>query len=400
MDSLSKKTTRLALAILIGLGASQQAQGMNNRWKRLGNCFGFTDAESRVQEANKKLLDAAKEGSLKDVREALLQGAELETTDKEGWTPLYWACASNHLAVATYLMVQGAQIGAKGESTNTPLHIACHRGHLKIIALLLDRGAQIEARNETGSTPLHKACYDNHPETVALLLERGAQTEIKDGENKTPLQDACFDVNLEIAKCLIAHGAVVGQDDRSSHPQIENLLIATRHFETLKNNQPVTQQAHQDILESISHDPALAIPLLLRPGLTDRVLSALAQYDQQNATHLQQHVLNALVASTTEMSGQQNVLNVLFTPTRQQPLLYNKQRMADMVINTLPRYFTRSELDIVLNKASGEFKNALRKMQLNRFDGHSKSFPESTTPGILHQLKKQNLIDVTIDYQK
>ena len=107
---------------------------------------------------NRQLLDAARDGDLARVEQALQNGANLEVTaDDRGWTPLHSACWRGHLDVVQYLLTShDANLEATTNAGKTPLHWACWNGHLDVVRYLLSsRRANLEATDIDGWTPLH-----------------------------------------------------------------------------------------------------------------------------------------------------------------------------------------------------------------------------------------------------
>ena len=103
---------------------------------------------------------AVYEGNIEIINQHLSFGADINTKDAGGWSPLHWAV---------------------GE------------GHEKIIKLLLAKKADINAIDQTGKTPLDYALLNKKKETADLLRVYGAKTakelkknEIEGHEKKTP----------------------------------------------------------------------------------------------------------------------------------------------------------------------------------------------------------------------
>ncbi len=74
--------------------------------------------------------------------EFLLQhGAELESKDVHGQTPLMWAAKRGNLEVVQSLVAHGAELNAQDERERTALLLAGASGNTNIVQLLIKRGA-------------------------------------------------------------------------------------------------------------------------------------------------------------------------------------------------------------------------------------------------------------------
>ena len=87
--------------------------------------------------------DAAHTGNIEAVKKHLASGADLNTKDSEG---------------------------------GTPLHHTAWNGHKEVAELLIAEGANVNATDERGETPLDWAIFRNHTETAALLRKHGGKT--------------------------------------------------------------------------------------------------------------------------------------------------------------------------------------------------------------------------------
>ena len=81
------------------------------------------------------------------------------------------------------VLIQGAEVNTRDHCGWTPLHESCNYGHLEIASLLLDSKARIDdpgGVNCEGVTPLMDAATNGHQGVVELLVERGADLEVRD----------------------------------------------------------------------------------------------------------------------------------------------------------------------------------------------------------------------------
>lgn len=116
-----------------------------------------------------------------DVVQALIElGANINSKDEYGNTPLHNAIAKGHVNTVHALIKNGANLNAEDETEDTPLHIAAifgnrihikftfqsefflkfhFSGHVKLIQDLIANGANISVTNKNGETPLHHASF-------------------------------------------------------------------------------------------------------------------------------------------------------------------------------------------------------------------------------------------------
>ena len=85
------------------------------------------------------------------------------------------------------MLANGADVNSKDKSGMTPLHIACFFGHIGTVQVLIRYGADVNAVDDKGETPLHLAAEGGWPEVIQLLLDEGADTKAKTNEGHTPL---------------------------------------------------------------------------------------------------------------------------------------------------------------------------------------------------------------------
>lgn len=93
---------------------------------------------------------------------------------------LYRCVRRNNIEGVRSLLNAGADLNTADEDGGTPLHVACTYGRVEIIHLLLERGADPEARNSLGYTPLILACLYQETDIIRLLLSHGADVNAVD----------------------------------------------------------------------------------------------------------------------------------------------------------------------------------------------------------------------------
>ena len=105
------------------------------------------------------LWDAAKNGDLAKLQEALSKGADVNGHDDKGITPLSWAAMAGQTEAAQLLIKKGAKINGKNRDGATPLHASAFFGQTEIVELLIKNKANLNLTNGEGETPLDSASH-------------------------------------------------------------------------------------------------------------------------------------------------------------------------------------------------------------------------------------------------
>ena len=145
--------------------------------------------------------------SPKCLDEYIQAGADVNVTDRRGWTPLHSAARFNSdLEVLSALLQAGAIVGAKDRAGDTPLHwAAAANTNVKIITSLIEAGADVNATDRFGWTPIHTAAESNaNPAVIETLLAAGAR----------PKRRAYF--LLFGPKFLLKHNSNMSEADRKA----------------------------------------------------------------------------------------------------------------------------------------------------------------------------------------
>jgi ankyrin repeat protein len=106
-----------------------------------------------------RLHRAAAEGDVAGARSLIEGGADLNTFDDVGFTPLHYAVRNGHHGLAKLLLDAGANVNAREESTNsnTAISVAVTEASPEMVELLLQRGANPGIRGWMGIDAYHAA---------------------------------------------------------------------------------------------------------------------------------------------------------------------------------------------------------------------------------------------------
>ncbi|EQC30470.1 hypothetical protein, variant [Saprolegnia diclina VS20] len=113
----------------------------------------------------------------------LKNGVSTTYTDDD----LHFAASAGQLQVVARLLAQGAAIDATSYNEWTPLHYAVYDGQLDVVRFLLEKGATVDALDQYGRTPCFFAAAGGHVEITRLLLAKGAAIDVYDNFGKSPL---------------------------------------------------------------------------------------------------------------------------------------------------------------------------------------------------------------------
>jgi len=192
-------------------------------------------AEAGVSDKNAQLLRAVQDGNLPTVQKLLADGADVNTADSTGGTPLHWAVWKRQSDIANVLISSGANVNAENNQGATPLYFASAKGDANMVKLLLEKGARIDifAASVIGDTervkvfltdapslvnvkgpsvnftPLYCAAAAEQKAVVELLIAKGADLNAKGHTGATPLFAAVWNNDIDLAELLIIKGADV-----------------------------------------------------------------------------------------------------------------------------------------------------------------------------------------------
>lgn len=144
---------------------------------------------------NKKLLQAAVNATkAREIKELLDAGADVNTHNEWGLTPVMLAAQYNHcVAVLNALVAAGADIHeAEPKYRSNALHLAANSSkNPKVIEALLAAGANIDARNYLGETALIMAVNGNAETKITTqLIKSGADVNACDYQGHSVLEYA------------------------------------------------------------------------------------------------------------------------------------------------------------------------------------------------------------------
>ena len=124
------------------------------------------DVNTADENGETPLMLAAIKGRLDWVQTLVKKGARI---NKEGWTPLHYACSGPDKGVAAWLLTQGAEIDSRSPNGSTPMMLAARYGPYDLAEVLLKAGADASLRNEQGLTAADFAQAAERPDLAKKL---------------------------------------------------------------------------------------------------------------------------------------------------------------------------------------------------------------------------------------
>jgi ankyrin repeat protein len=150
---------------------------------------GGANIESRDPVGHTPLLGAAETGCLSAAKVLILNGADVNVFDRNRLTALHSASspwnwhettplhfASDNASFVELLINNGANVNALSHNGLTSLHLAILGGHAGIVSILIEKSADMGAITQDGRTvdDMIKSLYRKDPEAAVLI-----QTEVE-----------------------------------------------------------------------------------------------------------------------------------------------------------------------------------------------------------------------------
>ena len=151
---------------------------------------------------------AIRTNDLSRLQGMLKDGADANTKDDHGVTPLMYAAAAGSVDAMKLLLDKGADAKAVNMFGSTALMWSVT--DIAKVRLLLDHGADVKAVSKQGRTALQLAAMSDHSaDIVRLLLAKGADPNAVDGMKMTTLTAATLGNDLETVRQLVQAGVDV-----------------------------------------------------------------------------------------------------------------------------------------------------------------------------------------------
>ncbi|MED4533093.1 ankyrin repeat domain-containing protein [Metabacillus fastidiosus] len=204
------------------------------------------ESTAEFETENNELIKAVELNDIHKIKKLISDGADLDTKDLRGRTPLMIATYNNEPKIIKLLIQGGADVNLQDDMENNPFLYAAAEGYTDIVKLTIRAGADPSITDRYGGTALipaaeqgyvdiveeiltHTKVDVNHvnnlgwtalieaiilndgdekqQKTVQLLINHGANVNIPDNDNITPLQHARNKNYKKIEQILLKAGA-------------------------------------------------------------------------------------------------------------------------------------------------------------------------------------------------
>jgi ankyrin repeat protein len=166
--------------------------------------FGATSGQIQI-------ADVAMKGDMDSLRSLVKQHPnDVNLALPDGGTALLWAAYWNDLGAVEALIAAGANVNTGNRYGVTPLSQACVNGNAAMVDALLKAGADANSFQQEGQSVLMTAARAGNPVAVKSLLDHGAEVNAKESwRGQTALMWATAENHPEVVKVLVDHGADV-----------------------------------------------------------------------------------------------------------------------------------------------------------------------------------------------
>lgn len=148
-----------------------------------------------------------------------------------GMTPLHYSAYFGNVSVFDYLLNKGANLNTKDQRGLTPVWFTVSGQQSAMLKKLMALGADLTIKNAQGDNLLFRAMTASNPELVQILLDNGFDPRQPNGYDITPIEHATGMNSVEIINLLVSKGAPL--EAPSTHISLVHRAAVSRGAETL-----------------------------------------------------------------------------------------------------------------------------------------------------------------------
>jgi serine/threonine-protein phosphatase 6 regulatory ankyrin repeat subunit B len=183
-------------------------------------------------------------------------GANVNTTNENGYSSLMFATDEGFPDVVELLLDKGADLKIKATGTGyagwLAIHLLSslnHENNIRILDILLRHGADINARDGEGTSPLTNSISFGQRKLVELLCQRGADLNMVGGGvlGNSALMQAAFKGKLDRVEILLKYKPLINLLNDYNETALDNAL---RRLESITEHKGLYPDEQRKILEA------------------------------------------------------------------------------------------------------------------------------------------------------
>ena len=175
-----------------------------------------------VNSLGRELLAAAEAGQVERIRDLLGKGADIESRDQHGRTPLMVATIEGQVRAVEFLLDAGSDLFVWNFHGADAFEFAVINDRDECVGLFLERGIDLKSR---GGSALRASARAGGTRTAMTLMEHGVDVDARDSSYATPLMHAVSARQRAMVALLIENGADVHAVDRKGATPLSLALV-------------------------------------------------------------------------------------------------------------------------------------------------------------------------------
>ncbi|KAI5680360.1 hypothetical protein M9H77_01587 [Catharanthus roseus] len=108
---------------------------------------------------------------VQEIKNCISKGANVNSRDQNGWTPLHRAAFKGRIESSKILISNGAEIDLVDDIGYTPLHLAAESGHVQVALFLIAHGAKSNMKTLEKVVSQDLDCFKNQPSLVKKFYQ-------------------------------------------------------------------------------------------------------------------------------------------------------------------------------------------------------------------------------------
>jgi ankyrin repeat protein len=174
---------------VIVTGSNPNLSQFKNNLDTIKNGHQIEEIAGRMDTVNLAWL-AARDGDANTIDKLNKIGANINSSDTSGNTPVHIAAQNGQVHAIETLWKAGASLNTKNKMGATPARFAVIHGQIDVLKLLKSTGINLDEADEEGITLLHVAAANGCVDVINFLVNEGCDLNKKAKDNLAPIDRA------------------------------------------------------------------------------------------------------------------------------------------------------------------------------------------------------------------